>query len=196
MHTIIIFFIEIFEIYFKQFETELGITTFDVKCLMLIVYKDIACRNCFVQTPPISPQRLVQLQLAKLFSSNFHPNRTLNFEMKKIRENENKRNLIRVGPDRLADPSSVLHWSLPPSSASQTLKVKGRSKKGGKRFRLTIFFLKLKIWAVLHFWHCHNTTSPTPGPPPKCWQLFQLGNKIVYKTLKNGQNTQNFDSYV
>ena len=64
---------------------------------------------------------------------------------------ENKRNLIRVGPDRLADPSSVLHWSLPPSSASQTLKVKGRSKKGGKRFRLTNLFWNLKYGQSLIF---------------------------------------------
>lgn len=64
---------------------------------------------------------------------------------------ENKRNLIRVGPDRLADPSSVLHWSLPPSSASQTLKVKGRSKKGGKRFRLTNLFWNLEYGHSLIF---------------------------------------------
>ena len=108
---------------------------------------------------------------------------------------ENKRNLIRVGPDRLADPSSVLHWSLPPSSASQTLKVKGRSKKGGKRFRLTNLFWNLKYGQSLIF-GIATILPPLPRAPlPKCWQLFQLGNKIAYKTLKNGQNTQNFDSY-
>ena len=63
------------------------------------------------------------------------------------------------------------------------------AKKEGKGFAWQICFEILKYGQSFIF-GIATILPPLPRAPlPKCWQLFQLGNKIVYKTLKNGQNT-------